>query len=176
MPVCIKKPSGSLWLCVDPRPLNKYLVCPVQNTDTLEDVLPQFAEARSFTILDAKSGFWQLELEKESQTLTTMAPMFGHYCLQKIPFGLSYSSDLFNAKLQELYQGVDNCVYIADDMWVYGFNGDRSDHDETQMTVLQIAQAKIWTSSLITVFFVLQKWASLNIYWAAKASNQTQTR
>ena len=70
-----------------------------------------------------------------------MATMFDHYCWQKLPFGLSCSSDLFNAKLQELYQGVDNCVHIADDMVVYGFNEEWSELDQTLMVVLQITQA-----------------------------------
>ena len=80
VPVYVKKLNGSLQLCLDPRPINKYLICPVQNTDMLKDLLPQFEGARYVTNLDAKSGFQQLELNKESQSLTTMATMFGHYC------------------------------------------------------------------------------------------------
>ena len=70
-----------------------------------------------------------------------MANMFGHNCWQKLTFQLFCSSDLFNAKLQELYQGVDSCVIIADDIVVYGFYEDGSDHDQTLMAVLQITQA-----------------------------------
>ena len=65
----------------------------------VEGVLQQFVGARYFTFLDTKSGFWQLKLKKESPSLTSMAAMFGHYCWQKLPFGLSCSSILFNAKL-----------------------------------------------------------------------------
>ena len=94
-------------------------------TDTLEDVLPQFVGARYFTILDAKFRFWQLKLEKESQRLTTMAPMFGPLLLKKnYPLGCPVIKTLFNIKLQELYQQVDNCVNIADDMVVNSFNED----------------------------------------------------
>ena len=92
-------------------------------------MLPEFAGARYFTILNVKSGFWQLKLEKDSQSLTLMATMFGHYYWQKLSFGLSCSLDLFNVKLQELYQAVDNCVNIADDIVVYGLDEDESDHD-----------------------------------------------
>ena len=35
VPVCVKIPIGSFY----PRPLNRYLVHPVQNTDRIEDVL-----------------------------------------------------------------------------------------------------------------------------------------
>ena len=85
--VCIKKPNDSLSLCLDPRLISKYLICPVQNTDTLEDVLPQFVGARYFTVLDAKSRFWHLELEKKPKSLTTMATMFSHYCWQNYALG-----------------------------------------------------------------------------------------
>ena len=142
MPVYVKKPNGSLWLYLDPRPLNKYLVCPVQNTDnTLKDMLPQFVRARYFIILDAKSRFWQLELGKESQSLTTMTTMFDHYHWQKLPFGLSCGFDLFSTKLQELYQGVANCLNNADDVVMYGFNEDGLGHDQTLVAVLWITQA-----------------------------------
>ena len=42
---------------------------------------------------------------------------------------------------QEFHQVVDNCVNIADDMVMYGFNEDGPDHDQTLMAVLQITQA-----------------------------------
>ena len=35
MPVCLKKPNDSLQPCLDPRPLNKYLVHPFQKTNHL---------------------------------------------------------------------------------------------------------------------------------------------
>ena len=106
-------------------------------------MLPQFVGARYFTILDTKSGFSQMELEKESQSLTTMITMFDCYCWQILPFGLSCSSDLFNTKFQELYQGVDNCVNIADDIVVYGFNEDGSNPDDGSATNFPSKQSEI---------------------------------
>ena len=70
-----------------------------------------------------------------------MPTMFGHYCWWKLPFGLSCSLDLFNHRLQELYQGVDNSVNIVDDMMVYAFNEEGSDHDQAFVAVLQLTQA-----------------------------------
>ena len=50
----------------------------------LKDVLPQIAGAMYFTCLDEKSKSWQLELKEESQSLTAMDTMFGHYLWQEI--------------------------------------------------------------------------------------------
>ena len=73
------------------------------------------------------SGSWsQRKSPKISQPwLLCLAIIVG----KKLFFGLSCSSDLFNAKLQELYQGVDNWVDTADHTMMYGFKEDESDYD-----------------------------------------------
>ena len=50
-------------------------------------MLQQFVGARYFTILDTKSRFWQLELQKLSQSLTAIATMFFIIVGKLYPFG-----------------------------------------------------------------------------------------
>ena len=60
--VIVKKPNGSLGICLDPTDLNKYIVHPVCNSRTLDDVSHQLKDAKYFSIFDATKGFFHLPL------------------------------------------------------------------------------------------------------------------
>ena len=65
------KRDGSLRICLDPQKLNKALRrCPHQ-IPTLEELNPMFTNAKVFTKLDAKAGYWAVKLDESSQLLTT---------------------------------------------------------------------------------------------------------
>ena len=55
--VVVKKPSGDLRTCLDPTNLNKYIVRPVCNLNTLGEVSFKFKEAK-FSVFDATKGFF----------------------------------------------------------------------------------------------------------------------
>ena len=55
----------------------------------------------------------------------TFGTMFGHYCYLRVPMGASLSSDVYQYKIDEIFQDIPQCVGIADDIVIYGYN----DHD-----------------------------------------------
>ncbi|MEW8545661.1 MAG: reverse transcriptase family protein [Candidatus Thiodiazotropha sp.] len=82
------KQSGKLRICTDPELLNKAIKGPNYPMKTLKDVLPQLSGATCFTKLDARSGYWNIKLRKESSLLTTLNTPFGRYRYLRLPFGL----------------------------------------------------------------------------------------
>ena len=64
------KASGKLRICTDPRPLNKALKRPHYPLPVIDDVLPTLSNAKVFSVLDARNGFWQLALDEESSKVT----------------------------------------------------------------------------------------------------------
>ena len=70
------KASGKLQICMDPRPWNKALKRPHYPLPVIDDVLPALSNAKVFSVLDARNGFWQLALDEESSKVTTMATPF----------------------------------------------------------------------------------------------------
>ena len=89
------KTDGSLRVCLDPKRLNDNLKrCP-HKIPTLEELNPEFAEARVFSKMDAKAGYWSIHLDEASQEITTFRTPFGRYCYRRLPFGLCVSQDLF---------------------------------------------------------------------------------
>ena len=73
----VKKPDGSLKICIDPQPLNDALQREHYRLPTLDDVLPNLNNAKKFSKLDVKQAYWHVKLDKESSLLTTMITPFG---------------------------------------------------------------------------------------------------
>ena len=83
----VQKPNGKLRICIDPKPLNKALKRSHYLLSTLEDLLPELTQAKVFSDLDVRNGFWHIELDNESILLTTFAAPFGRYRWKRMPFG-----------------------------------------------------------------------------------------
>ena len=54
--VAVLKP-GKIQVCINARYLNKAVKSPKYQIPTLEEILPQLAKAKIFSVLDAKYGF-----------------------------------------------------------------------------------------------------------------------
>ena len=138
--VCVTKPNGSIRLCLDPKDLNKAIKRPHYYTPTLEDILPKLNGAKYFSILDARSGYWNMKLDEKSSLLTTFNTPFGRYKYNRLPFGLNLSQDIFQKKIDETFGSIPGCVGIADDLVIIGFKEDGSDHDRNLIRVLETAR------------------------------------
>ena len=67
---------------------------------------PAFSQARYFTKLDAKAGYWSVKLAPASQELTTFRSPPGRYCFNRLPFVLSVSQDLFQQHMDRILVNV----------------------------------------------------------------------
>ena len=56
--VVVKKPNGDLQICLDPTDLNKYIVRPVCNLNTLDEVSFKLKDTKFFLVFDATNGFF----------------------------------------------------------------------------------------------------------------------
>ena len=56
--VVVKKPNGNLRICLDPTDLNKYIVRPVCNSNTLDEVSFKLKDVKFFLVFDATKGFF----------------------------------------------------------------------------------------------------------------------
>ena len=75
--VTAQKPNGQIRVCTDPKGLNRVLRrshCPIP---TIDEILPELSRAKVFSTVDAKNGFWHVELDDDSSRLTTFNSPFG---------------------------------------------------------------------------------------------------
>jgi len=139
--VCVTKPNGSIRLCLDPKDLNKATKRPHHYTPTLEDILAKLNGAKYFSIVDARSGYWNIKLDEESSYYTTFNSPFGRYRFCRLPFGLICAQDVFQKKVDETFGDLTGVTGIADDIVVVGFKEDGSDHDTNLQAVMERARS-----------------------------------
>ena len=92
--VIVKKPT-KLRICIDPKNLNEAIKRPHYAMPSLDGIAPELTDAKVFSVLDAKDGFWQVELTEESSHLTTFNTPFGRYRWLSMPFGICSGSEEF---------------------------------------------------------------------------------
>ncbi|KAL1280051.1 hypothetical protein QQF64_014651 [Cirrhinus molitorella] len=122
-----KKDTEKIRLCIDPRDLNEALMHPHHPMRTVEEVASQMSNARVFSVLDAKSSFWQIKLDHESSLCTTFATPFGRYRFLRMPFGINSASEVFQRAMEQIFTGFP-CAIIVDDI-IVGGKGEK-EHDE----------------------------------------------
>ena len=110
----VEKPYGSLWICLNPRHLNKAIKLP-----TIEDITTRMANAKWFTELDANRGYWQIPLDEEIQVLTTFNTPFGRYCYQVTPFGITSAQEVFQKRTSQHFGDLKGVETDIDDIIVH---------------------------------------------------------
>ena len=90
----------------------------------IEDIAMHLDKAKIFTVL---AGFWHVELDIPSSLLTTFHTPFGQYRWLRMPFGISSAPEVFQKRIHELIEGLQDMEVIADDFVVIGF-GEGSSH------------------------------------------------
>lgn len=131
------KKDRTLRICLDLQKLNASLKRCSHKIPSVEELNPRFANAKIFSKLDAKAGYWSIHLDEESQILTTFRTPFGRYCWKRFPFGLSVSQDLFQAKMDQILEGLHGVASIADNIVVYG--KDEEEHDRNLTALMKRA-------------------------------------
>ena len=144
--VPVLKPDGSVRVCLDPKDLNKALRRPKYQIPTLDEVLPDLAKAKIFSVLDAKEGFHQVRLDEESSYATTFWTPFGRYRYLRMPMGISTASEEFQRRQIEAYEGLEGVKVIADDTLAYEIGNTyeeaEKDHDNNLIALFERAREK----------------------------------
>ena len=100
--------------------MNKEIVCPVCNSQTIDDVVDQLWDAKHFAVFDTSKGFFHVPLDQESKMLTAMLTPFGIFVCNVLAMGLSITTDLFEKCIREILDGLSGVTNIADDVLVFG--------------------------------------------------------
>ena len=140
--VAAPKPQNpsEIRLCVDMRMVNQAVKREHHNIPTVEELMEEMAGATIFSKLDLRSGYHQIELEKESRHITTFRTHKGLYQYKRLPFGLSSAPEVFQHTIQQVLEGIQGTKSIADDIIVYGRN--QESHDQALLKVFQRLREK----------------------------------
>ena len=81
-------------------------------------------------------GYYHIELEPESSRLCTIALPWGKYKYRKLPIGLCNSPDIFQEKMNKLFEGFEYVQAYIDNLMIMN-NGSFKDHLRDLDTVLE---------------------------------------
>ena len=121
--VPVPKKDGSVRICVDYRRLNDVTVGDPFYMVTLEEILEKVGGARVMSKLDLSKGFYQVEVDAQSQEKTAFVCPFGKFEFKRMPFGLKNAPALFQRCMEVV---LHNCYRFSapyiDDVLVFSEN------------------------------------------------------
>ena len=115
----VLKSDDSLRICLDPSDLNRALKRGQHHIPTIDELAHKFRDAKYFSKLDARSGYWSILLDEKCQLLTTFNTPFGRQCFIRLPFGLGVTQDIFQMAMDDTLQDLPGVVSIADDITTF---------------------------------------------------------
>ena len=132
--VPVMKEDGILRLCLDPKAIERNQ----WYARTPDDILPELAQSKYFTIKDATSGFWHVPLDLRSSLLTMFNMPWGKYRWLRMPFGLKVSGDVFQERLDKILRLAPGVLGIAYDIVIHGLT--ENIHDRTVLILCETAR------------------------------------
>ena len=119
----VMKAGGDVRLCGDYKStLNPNVDTKCYPLPTIEDCLWEIRGSTIFTKLDIKQAYNHLPLREADQLLTTINTHQGLYKWTRVPYGWSSAGGIFQAKMDEVLQGIPNVTCRVDDILIGGRN------------------------------------------------------
>ncbi|KYB28566.1 Retrovirus-related Pol polyprotein from transposon 17.6-like protein [Tribolium castaneum] len=137
--VVVKKKDGQPRFCIDYRKLNTQTVDEASALPRIDDTLRDLGQAKVFSTLDLRSGYWQIPMEDESRRYTAFTTPDGalyQFCV--MPFGLKGAPGTFQRLMtQEVLPGYLHkfaLVYLDD---IVVFSNDYQSHLQHLRLILE---------------------------------------
>ena len=118
--VPVKKPDGSLRLCIDYRKLNSITEGEQFPMPSLNKCLFGGSEMKYFTTLDLVKGYYQVPLAADCKDLTAFTTSANHYQFKRLPFGLKNAAIAFQRMMQQIIAPIksNNVIIYIDDILI----------------------------------------------------------
>ena len=93
-----------------------------------------------FSRLDAKSAYWNVELDEDSSYLTTFNTHRGRFTYKRMSYGLNSSQYIFLKRMDQTFERCKGAIPITNDIQVFGTddNHDTHLHEENHVPSLVI--------------------------------------
>ncbi|GFW68412.1 hypothetical protein TNCV_1191111 [Trichonephila clavipes] len=102
--VMVKKKDGSSRTCIDYRKLNQKLVKDKFPLPIIEDVLDTLQEAKVYSTLDLRNGFFHVDVDEDCRKYTSFIVPDGQFEFNKVPFRLSTSPGVFQRYVSSIFR------------------------------------------------------------------------
>ena len=130
------KPNGEKRFVINYKPLNSVTEIVHMAIPAVEDLINKLNKAKWFTILDLKSGYWQIVVDIDSVAYTAFTTRTGHWEFVRLPFGLSNAVSEFCHIMHMLLGHLPYVIVYVDDIVIFSESLD--DHFEHILNVCKI--------------------------------------
>lgn len=134
--VLVRKKNGKIRLCVDYRKLNARTIKDAYALPNIEETFSALSGAKWFSVMDLKSGYYQVEMVEEDKHKTAFICPLGFYEFNRMPQGITNAPSTFQ-RLMEKCVGdlhLNEVLVFLDDLIV--FSESIEEHEARLMRVL----------------------------------------
>lgn len=134
--VLVRKKNGSIRLCIDYRKLNARTIRDAYALPNIEETFTALSGAKWFSVMDLKSGYYQVEVAEEDKPKTAFVCPLGFFEFNRMPQGVTNAPSTFQ-RLMERCVGdlhLNEVLVFLDDLIV--FSDTLEEHEVRLMKVL----------------------------------------
>lgn len=134
--VVVRKKSGDIRLCIDYRKLNQKTIKDAYALPKLEDTFMALTGSKWFSVLDLKSGYYQIEVEESDKAKTAFVCPLGFYEFNRMPQGVTNAPSTFQRIMEKCMADINlrEVLVFIDDIII--FSKDLEEHEERLSRVL----------------------------------------
>ena len=135
--VLVRKKSGALRLTVDYRKLNKKTIKDAYCLPRIDEAFGRLSGAKWFSVMDLKSGYYQVDMAPEDRAKTAFVCPLGFYEFNRLPQGVTNAPATFQRLMEQCMgsQNLGEVLVFLDDLIV--FSRTLEEHEANLRQVLQ---------------------------------------
>ena len=137
----VPKKEGTVRFITDFRQLNKALKRKPFPIPNIQDILQKLGGFTYATALDLNMGYYNIRLDPNSASLCTLVLPWGKYKYLRLPMGIKNSPDIFQQKISDLMEGLEDFIRAYLDDILIITKGTYEDHLKKVAEVLKRLQA-----------------------------------
>lgn len=134
--VVVRKKNGEVRLCIDYRKLNLQTIKDAYPLPNLEESFSALTGSKWFSVLDLKSGYYQIQMEEEDKAKTAFVTPLGFWEFNQMPQGVTNAPSTFQ-RLMERCMGdlhLKEVLVFLDDLIIY--SDTLEEHERRLLRVL----------------------------------------
>lgn len=134
--VVVRKKSGKVRMCVDYRTLNQRRIPDQYTVPRIEDALHSLSGSKWFSVLDLRSGYYQIPMSETDKEKTAFICPLGFYQFERMPQGISGAPATFQRVMKRTIGNMNflEVLVYLDDLIVFGRTIE--EHEERFLKVL----------------------------------------
>lgn len=136
MRVGVRKRDNSVRLCINYRKLNSQTIKDTYALPNLEEVFSVLTGSKWFSVLDLKSGYYQIEMEEADKEKTAFVCPLGFYQFNRMPQGVTNAPSTFQRLMEHCVGDLNlkEVLVFIDDLII--FSETLEEHEERLLRIL----------------------------------------